>query len=167
MLSCTSSDTLTRGKYQRVPQNLDNPKNGRTLKWCWTLGHLPYTMLKVFFARRITKVLSVRHNYYYLLALLLIHSLRLQCVCKYLYMLSASFHDRGCGADDPDISFAVTRSTTTFRCPDLLYIIRRNCYSSQGDSDSSFPLWWESMLYIKIIIDRIISQCVNVWLMTL
>ena len=28
MPSCTSSDTLTRRKYQRVPQNLDNPKNG-------------------------------------------------------------------------------------------------------------------------------------------
>ena len=26
-LSCTSSNKLTRGKYQRVPQNLDNPKN--------------------------------------------------------------------------------------------------------------------------------------------
>ena len=33
MLSCTSSDTLTRGKYQRVPQNLDNPKNGRVEHW--------------------------------------------------------------------------------------------------------------------------------------
>ena len=32
MLSCTSSDTLTREKYQRVPQNLDNPKNGWTLE---------------------------------------------------------------------------------------------------------------------------------------
>ena len=26
MLSCTNSDTLTRGKYQRVPQILDNKK---------------------------------------------------------------------------------------------------------------------------------------------
>ena len=32
MLSCTSSNELTRGKYQRVPQNLDNPKNGQTLE---------------------------------------------------------------------------------------------------------------------------------------
>ena len=31
MLSCTSSNKLTRGKNQRVPQNLVNPKNGRTL----------------------------------------------------------------------------------------------------------------------------------------
>ena len=28
MLSCTISNTLTRGIYKRVPQNLDNPKNG-------------------------------------------------------------------------------------------------------------------------------------------
>ena len=32
MLSCTSSNKLTRGKNQRVPENLDNPKNGQTLK---------------------------------------------------------------------------------------------------------------------------------------
>ena len=31
MLSCVSSDTLTRGKYQRVPQILGNPKNCQTL----------------------------------------------------------------------------------------------------------------------------------------
>ena len=41
MLSCTSSNTLTRGKYQRVPQNLGNPTNGWTLEWGWVLGHLP------------------------------------------------------------------------------------------------------------------------------
>ena len=28
-----SSNTLTSGKYQRVPQKLDNPKNGWTLEW--------------------------------------------------------------------------------------------------------------------------------------
>ena len=32
MLSFKSSDTLTRGKYQRVPQNLDKTKNGRNLE---------------------------------------------------------------------------------------------------------------------------------------
>ena len=32
MLSCTNSDTLTRGKYQRVSQNLDDQKTGRTLE---------------------------------------------------------------------------------------------------------------------------------------
>ena len=42
MLSCTSSDTLTLGKYQRVPQNLDNPNNGQTLEQGWALGHSPY-----------------------------------------------------------------------------------------------------------------------------
>ena len=41
MLSCTSSNKLTKGKSQRVPQNLDNPKNGRTLEHGWALGHLP------------------------------------------------------------------------------------------------------------------------------
>ena len=50
---------------------------------------LNYTMVKGFFARRITKVQSVVHNYNYLLALLLKHSLRTSiCVCKYLYMVS-------------------------------------------------------------------------------
>ena len=55
-------------------------------------------------------------------------------------MLSATFHDRGGGADDPDLSFALTRVTATFRSPEILYIICRNCYSYQGDSDSGFKL---------------------------
>ena len=42
MPSCTSSNTLTRVKYQRVPQNLYNPKNGWTLEPGLALGHLPY-----------------------------------------------------------------------------------------------------------------------------
>ena len=44
-------------------------------------------------------MLSVVHNYYYLLALLIIHSFRTSiCVCKYLYMLSVTFNDwRGVG----------------------------------------------------------------------
>ena len=41
MLSCISSNKLTRGKNQGVPQNLGNPKNGWTLEWGWTLGNLP------------------------------------------------------------------------------------------------------------------------------
>ena len=43
MLSCTSSNTLTRGKYQRVPQNIDNKKmDGHwNLEQGWALGHLP------------------------------------------------------------------------------------------------------------------------------
>ena len=44
MLSCTSSNKLTKGKCQRVPQNLDNPKNGRTSERGWALGHLPYAV---------------------------------------------------------------------------------------------------------------------------
>ena len=86
-------------------------------------------------------MLLVVHNYYYLLALLLIHSLRtLICVCKYLYMLSTTFNDRAGGTDAPDISVDLTRSRTTFRPPEILHIISRNCYTSQGDHDSSFPL---------------------------
>ena len=45
MLSCKSSDTLTRGKYQRVSQNLDNPKNGWTLERGLALGHFLYSTL--------------------------------------------------------------------------------------------------------------------------
>ena len=44
MLSCTSSNKLTRGKNQRVPQNLDNPKIGRNLEQSWVLGNLLYTV---------------------------------------------------------------------------------------------------------------------------
>ena len=41
-------------------------------------------------------MLSVVHNYYYLLTLLIIHSFRTSiCVCKYLYMLSVTFDDWG------------------------------------------------------------------------
>ena len=32
MLSCTSSNKLTKEKNQRATQNLDNSKNGRTLE---------------------------------------------------------------------------------------------------------------------------------------
>ena len=54
-------------------------------------------------------------------------------------MLSATFHDWDGGADDPDFSVDLTRSPATFHTPKILYIIRRNCYTSQGDPDSSFP----------------------------
>ena len=85
-------------------------------------------------------MLSVVHNYYYSLALLIIHSLRTSiCVCKYLYMLSATFDDRGGGANDPPFSVDLTRSRAIFRDPEILYIIRRTCCTSQGDPDSSFP----------------------------
>ena len=41
MLSYTILNKLTIGKNQRVPQNLDNPKNGCTFKQGWALGNLP------------------------------------------------------------------------------------------------------------------------------
>ena len=44
------------------------------------------------------------------------------------------------GANDPDLSVALTRSTATFHSPQILYIISRNCYTSQGDPDSN-PCW--------------------------
>ena len=61
-------------------------------------------------------------------------------------MLSTTFHDRGIGADDPDFSIDLTWSMVTIRTAEILYIIRRNCYTSQGDPDSSFP-------YLPISID--------------
>ena len=54
-------------------------------------------------------------------------------------MLSATFHNWGGGADDPDFSVDLTRSTATFHTPEILYIIRRSRCTSQGDPDSSFP----------------------------
>ena len=50
MLSYTISNKLTKRKNQRVPQNLDNPKNGQTLEQGWALGNFPYTItLYVFY----------------------------------------------------------------------------------------------------------------------
>ena len=94
----------------------------------------------LFLEDKFQRGLSVVHNYYYLLALLIIHSLRTSiCVCKYLYMLSATFDDRGGGANDPAFSVDLTRSRAIFRDPEVLYIIRGTCCTSQGDPDSSFP----------------------------
>ena len=42
MLSWSSSNKFTRGKNERVPQNLDDPKSGQTLELGWALGNLPY-----------------------------------------------------------------------------------------------------------------------------
>ena len=43
-----------------------------------------------------------------------------------------------------DISVNLTRSMATFHTPEILYIICRNCYTSQGNPDSSFPyLAWD------------------------
>ena len=57
-------------------------------------------------------------------------------------MLSATFGDRGGGANDPAFSVDLTRSRAIFRDPEILYIIRGTCCTSQqsqGDPDSSFP----------------------------
>ena len=40
MLRCISSNKLTRRKNQKVPQDLDNLKNGQTLEQGWALGNL-------------------------------------------------------------------------------------------------------------------------------
>ena len=86
-------------------------------------------------------MLSVVHNYYYLLTLLIIHSFRtLICVCKYLYMLSITFDDLGgAGHYDPDFSVDLSRSRANFHGPEILCIFHRNCYTSQADANSSFP----------------------------
>ena len=54
-------------------------------------------------------------------------------------MLSATFDDRGGGANYPAFSADLTSSRAIFRDPEILYIIRRTCCTSQGDPDSSFP----------------------------
>ena len=91
-------------------------------------------------------MLSVVHNYYYLLTLLIIHSFRTSiCVCKYLYMLSITFDDWGLGrgrAYDPDFFVDLSRSRANFRGPEILYIFRRNCYTSLADANSSFHNGW-------------------------
>ena len=47
MPSYTSSDTLTRGKYQRVLKNLDNQKNELTFEWGIGVEHwVTYPMKK-------------------------------------------------------------------------------------------------------------------------
>ena len=56
-------------------------------------------------------------------------------------MFSATFDDRGGGANDPAFSVDLTWSRANFRTHEILYIIHGNCYISQGDPDSSFPYW--------------------------
>ena len=50
-----------------------------------------------------------------------------------------TFDDRGGGANDPVFSVDLARSRAIFRDPEILYIIRVTCCTSQGDPDSSFP----------------------------
>ena len=64
-------------------------------------------------------------------------------------MLSATFYDRGGEADDPDFSVDFARSTATFHTPEIVHIMSRNCYTSQGDNDSSFPYLPNGVLIIK------------------
>ena len=47
----------------------------------------------------------------------------------------------GGGANDPAFSMDLNSSKAIFRSPEILEIFRGNCYTSQGDPDSSFPLW--------------------------
>ena len=54
-------------------------------------------------------------------------------------LLSATFDDREGGANYPAFSVDLTRSRAIFRDPEIVYIIRRTCCTSQGDPDSSFP----------------------------
>ena len=42
------------------------------------------------------------------------------------------------GAYDPDFSVDLSRSRANFRGPEILYIVCRNCYTSQADANSSF-----------------------------
>ena len=42
-------------------------------------------------------------------------------------------------AYDPGFSVDLSRSRAYFRGPEILYIFRRNCYTSQADANSSFP----------------------------
>ena len=62
-------------------------------------------------------------------------------------MLSATFDDRGGGANDPAFSVDLTSFTAIFCSPEILQIFRGNCYTSQGDPDSSFPLWLGSRAF--------------------
>ena len=57
-------------------------------------------------------------------------------------MLSATFDDRGGEANDPAFSMDLNSSKAIFRSPE---IFRGNCYTSQGDPDSSFPLWLQDL----------------------
>ena len=45
--------------------------------------------------------------------------------------------ERG-GAYDPDFSVDLSRSRANFLDPEIVYIFRRNCYTSQAAANSSF-----------------------------
>ena len=73
-------------------------------------------------------------------------------------MLSATFDDWGGGANDPAFSVDLTSSTAIFRSPEILQIFRGNCYTSQGDPDSSFPLWAESVILDWLVFSLPITE---------
>ena len=55
-------------------------------------------------------------------------------------MLSNTFDDLGGGANDSAFFVDLASSKAIFHRTEILQIIRGNCYTSQGDIDSSFPL---------------------------
>ena len=59
-------------------------------------------------------------------------------------------------ANDPAFSVDLTRSRAIFRDPEILYIIRRNCCTSQGDPDSSFPY---RPMPVVILFDKFVRTC--------
>ena len=69
-------------------------------------------------------------------------------------MLSATFDDRGGGANDPAFSVDLTMSRAIFHDPEILYIIRGTCCTSQGDPDSSFQCG-HTACYGSILGDRV------------
>ena len=85
-------------------------------------------------------MLSVVHNYYYLYLYLFIQFENFNMFANIYRCFPPLSMTRG-RADDPDFSVDLTRSMAIFHTPEILYVIPRNCYTSQGDPDSSFPLW--------------------------
>ena len=69
-------------------------------------------------------------------------------------MLSATFDDRGGGANDPAFSVDLTKSRAIFCDPEILYITRGTCCTSQGDPDSSFPCG-------TLVTDRLTVWCMS------
>ena len=72
------------------------------------------------------------------------------CLQRFIHAF-APLHEQDDGADDPDLSVALTRSIATLSSPDLLYIIRGNGYFSQDVGDTSFLLWEGSDIYFAAI----------------
>ena len=69
------------------------------------------------------------------------------------------------GADDPDLSVALTRSTATLSSPDLLCIIRGNGYFSKAVGDTSFLLW--PIAQVSTLFQRLYKFWDTLWLFPL